>query len=68
MQASVLITRLKEAHRILTSIDGPEDNVLVIEPPMCFGGADARRFVAAMRVELRALRGADMSNVTHTPT
>ena len=63
-----LCSRLKDEHRILTSIDGPHDNVLVLKPPLCFSEEDAETLVAAMRVELRAMRGLDLSNATHTPT
>lgn len=67
-QTSRLCSRLKDEHRILTSIDGPHDNVLVLKPPLCFSEEDAETLVAAMRVELRAMRGLDLSNATHTPT
>ena len=61
-------TPLQDVHRILTSIDGPHDNVLVIKPPMCFGRAEATQLVAALRQELEALKGADLSAASHTPT
>ena len=67
-QASRLCSQLKDVHRILTSIDGPHDNVLVLKPPLTFSEADAERFVSAMRVELRAMHGLDLSQATHTPT
>jgi 4-aminobutyrate aminotransferase-like enzyme len=35
-ETSVLCTTLKEKYRILTSIDGPHNNVLVLKPPMVF--------------------------------
>ena len=63
-----LCSRLKDEHRILTSIDGPHDNVLVVKPPMCFGVAEAAELVAALRAELVALKGVDVSSITHTPT
>ena len=63
-----LCSRLKDVHRVLTSIDGPHDNVLVVKPPMCFGVADAAEFVAALKVELVALKAVDLSQITHTPT
>ena len=52
-----LCSRLKDVHRILTSIDGPHDNVLVLKPPMCFDVADSRELVAALQTELLALDG-----------
>lgn len=63
-----LCSRLKDEHRILTSIDGPHDNVLVVKPPMCFGIDEAKELVAALRVELVALKGVDLNQITHTPT
>ena len=67
-ETSRLCSRLKDVHRILTSIDGPDDNVLVIKPPMCFGLAEARMLVEALRRELRALEGVDVASITKTPT
>ena len=67
-ETSFLCSRLKDVHRILTSIDGPHDNVLVVKPPLCFGRAEADRLVAALRAELRALRDVDVNTITHTPT
>eukprot|EP00964_Phaeocystis_antarctica_P014951 scaffold8261_cov81-Phaeocystis_antarctica.AAC.3 len=67
-QASRLCSQLKDVHHILTSIDGPHDNVLVLKPPLCFSEADASRLVGALRVELRAMHCLDLSHATHTPT
>ena len=63
-----LCSRLKDEHRILTSIDGPHDNVLVIKPPLSFGLPEAAILVDALRQELRSLEAVDLSTVTHTPT
>jgi len=68
LETSLLCSRLKEEHHILTSIDGPHDNVIVMKPPLSFAKVHADRFVSALRHELRALSGADLSAVTHTPT
>ena len=67
-ETNLLCSRLKDVHRILTSIDGPHDNVLVIKPPMCFGITEARIFISALRTELRGLEKVDVSDITHTPT
>jgi ethanolamine-phosphate phospho-lyase len=67
-EASRVCSRLKDVHLILTSLDGPHDNVLVVKPPLCFSSADAARFVGALHTELRALVGVDPSSITHTPT
>ena len=67
-ETNLLCSQLKDAHRILTSIDGPYDNVLVIKPPMCFGKVEARILVDAIEKELNAMVGIDLSKITHTPT
>mgnify|MGYP002046503497 CR=1 FL=1 len=67
-ETSWLCSRLKDEHRILTSIDGPHDNVLVIKPPLCFSRSDAEQLVHALRSALVGMRGADRAGVTATPT
>ena len=67
-ETSFICSRLKDVHRILTSIDGPHDNVLVVKPPLCFGEPEARRLVGALRCELMALASVDLTKVSHTPT
>ena len=67
-ETNLLCSRLKDEHRILTSIDGPHDNVLVVKPPLCFGVAEAAQLVDALRAELQAIGTIDLSKVTHTPT
>ena len=67
-ETSYLCSRLKDVHRILTSIDGPHDNVIVVKPPMCFSADDARTLVDALTLELRAIGAADLSAAGHTPT
>jgi 4-aminobutyrate aminotransferase-like enzyme len=68
LRVCAVCSRLKDAHLILTSIDGPHDNVLVIKPPLCFSVADAATLVSAMRTELCALAGVDLATISHTPT
>lgn len=65
---SVLCTRLLRRHRILTTIDGPQESVMVIKPPLCFGMEEARRFLGAVEEELRAMEGMDLSGAERTPT
>jgi len=67
-ETSLLCSRLKDRHRILTSIDGPHNNVMVIKPPLCFTARQVRTLVYAMRRELAALASADLTSVSHTPT
>lgn len=44
--------------RILMSIDGPHDNVLVMKPPMCFSRPDAERFISALDSVLATVEAA----------
>ena len=56
-------------HRILTSLDGPHDNVLVLKPPLCFSEADADVFLAALRTELAAVNSLpEDTTFSHCPT
>lgn len=41
LQTSFVCSVLKTKYHILTSIDGPHNNVLVIKPPLCFSEQDA---------------------------
>lgn len=44
-ETSFICTVLKEKYHVLTSIDGPHENVLVIKPPMVFSVKDADEFL-----------------------
>eukprot|EP01050_Picozoa_sp_SAG11_P015992 SAG11_NODE_2128_length_3781_cov_1.507061_4_plen_62_part_00 len=35
-ETSYVVSEMKDSYCILTSIDGPNDNVMVMKPPMCF--------------------------------
>ena len=67
-EASALVSALKERHRILASLDGPAENVIIIKPPLVFGEGDADALVTAMRAVMRAMRGVDFTDATRTPT
>jgi len=69
-ETSEVCARMKDEHRILMSIDGPGDNVLVIKPPMCFSMADVDVMVEALDMVLGSLRGPgpEGQGVGHTPT
>ncbi|CAJ1406447.1 unnamed protein product [Effrenium voratum] len=41
LETSQICSRMKDEHQVLMSIDGPNDNVLVMKPPMCFSKGDA---------------------------
>jgi ethanolamine-phosphate phospho-lyase len=69
-ETSFICTKLKEKHSILTSIDGPHDNVLVIKPPMVFSKADVDEFVGCFeKVVLEDLAQVeDIMSMAKTPT
>jgi len=67
-ETSMLCSVLKETYKILTSIDGPYENVLVVKPPMVFSVEDADEFVSAFRNATRDVSGMDLSLVSKTPT
>ena len=47
-ETSYICSSLKDDANILTSIDGPNDNVLVMKPPLCFSIDDAETFLEAL--------------------
>jgi ethanolamine-phosphate phospho-lyase len=69
VETSCICSILKSKYRILTSIDGPYNNVLVIKPPLVFSIADADYFVdcfeQAATVDMVA---EDLSTFHKTPT
>lgn len=68
-ETSFICSVLKSKYHILTSIDGPADNVLVIKPPMVFSRKDAdylvKCFGLASTVDLAAT---DLTRLERTPT
>ena len=68
-EASFVCSALKERHGILTSVDGPDDSVIVVKPPLVFGQEEAKRFVSCLeRVLVEELPAASMEQVGRTPT
>jgi len=65
---SSIVTKLVQEHRILTSVDGPHSNVLVMKPPLAFDKTDVEHFVAALDQTMREVALMDVSAVGHTPT
>jgi len=55
-ETSEICSRMKEEHLILTSIDGPHENVLMIKPPMCFSRVDVDQVVDALDKILSTLQ------------
>ena len=68
-ECSFLCSTLKDKYAVLTSIDGPFDNVLVIKPPMCFSKTDVDVFVSAFEAAVENdLFKVNLENVSKTPT
>jgi len=68
-ETSYICSILKSKYHILTSIDGPADNVLVIKPPMVFSIADADHFVECFKLTVTSdLPSANLSKLEKTPT
>jgi len=53
--ASQVTRRLYDIHHVLASLDGPEDKVMVIKPPLCWKAQQVDEFVAALRETLSCL-------------
>ena len=51
-QTKYVLNRMKE-HFILTSQDGPDNNVIKIKPPMIFSKENAKRVVGCFRKILK---------------
>ena len=70
-ETSFICSILKEKYQILTSVDGPHDNVIVIKPPMCFCKDDALEFVTCFEralVDDLPLLGDQLGKLGKTPT
>ena len=70
METSILCSRLKDDYKILTSIDGKYNNVLVIKPPLCFNQQNVDTLISAMEIILTELASEtlDEASFKHTPT
>lgn len=69
-ETSFLCTTLKQKYSVLASIDGPDENVLVIKPPMVFSEKDVDSFVDSFRkaVEHDLASIDNVERMTKTPT
>ncbi|XP_053695381.1 alanine--glyoxylate aminotransferase 2-like [Sabethes cyaneus] len=47
--AKAVVDRMKNAHKILVSSDGPDDNVIKLKPPMVFNSENADQFLRGIR-------------------
>ena len=69
IETSFICSVLKSKYHILTSIDGPADNVLVIKPPLVFNETDADYLVECFALAATVdLPTADLSRLERTPT
>merc|ERR1719367_849346 len=66
-ETSEVCARMKDEWRVLMSIDGPHNNVLVIKPPLCFSVVDVDVVVAALDKVLSTLCAPGAASVGHTP-
>lgn len=54
-EASFVVNRMKNLHKILVSSDGPNENVVKLKPPMCFNKNNVDEFIAGFRECLQQL-------------
>jgi len=54
-ETSWLCSKLKDEFRILSTIDGEQDNVIVVKPPLTFGLEEARYFISCFRELVKTL-------------
>ena len=70
-ETSFVCSILKEKYKVLTSVDGAHENVIVIKPPMVFSIEDAALFVScfekALLVDLPSAKNL-VGNFGRTPT
>mmetsp|Transcript_17532 Transcript_17532/g.33238 ORF Transcript_17532/g.33238 Transcript_17532/m.33238 type:complete len:499 (-) Transcript_17532:62-1558(-) len=67
-ETSYICTVLKEKYKILTSIDGPFENVIVVKPPMVFTKEDVDEFASAFLRACESISGVDLNLTSKTPT
>eukprot|EP00934_Nitzschia_sp_Nitz4_P006495 Nitzschia sp. Nitz4//scaffold13_size275219//254641//256155//NITZ4_000927-RA/size275219-processed-gene-0.172-mRNA-1//-1//CDS//3329536173//6485//frame0 len=69
-ETSFLCTQLKHKYKILSSIDGLHDNVLVVKPPLVFSRQDVDYFVDCLKQSIEDLKvvGDDVRRMSKTPT
>ena len=68
-ETSFICSTLKDKYKVLTSIDGFHENVLVVKPPMVFTKEDAAEFVTCFEKSLIDLSRTDnLQELGKTPT
>ena len=66
--AAKICFELVKYHQILTSLDGPNDNVMVIKPPMVFSKTEADILLDAFKNVLRELDASSLKSFSHVST
>jgi ethanolamine-phosphate phospho-lyase len=54
--AHFIVDRMKNAHKILVSSDGPDDNVVKLKPPMVFSKENVDEFIAGFKECLETMQ------------
>ena len=68
VETSFVCSVLKNNFHILTSIDGPYENVIVIKPPLVFSIENAQHFVTCFRSTCLLMKEKDVTAIGKTPT
>lgn len=55
-EATFVVDRMKNVHKILVSSDGPDENVIKLKPPMVFNKENADQFLEGFRECLMQLK------------
>jgi ethanolamine-phosphate phospho-lyase len=62
-EASFVVNRMKNVHKILISSDGPDENVVKLKPPMVFNKENADEFIAGFKECLAQLQEKEVSKL-----
>lgn len=65
-EATFVVDRMKNVHKILVSSDGPDENVIKLKPPMVFNKENADQFLEGLKECLVQLK--QMENVKSVTT
>jgi len=55
-ETKIIQDRLLKVHKIVTNVDGPRHNVLVIKPPLCFSTKNAEFFVDSIEESINYIQ------------
>lgn len=55
-EATFVVDRMKNVHKILVSSDGPDENVIKLKPPMVFNKENADQFLEGLKECLEQLK------------